>query len=145
MIKTTYQSISNHHFQIAVQKICSAPTDAVTAYKINKISGELKKLKLQIQAEYHTEVMDPHAKRDEKGEYDKQNFMPDESKIGEFQKANEAFGLKEASMPRHKLTLREIKDVKLSADELGALEPILDDSEGETLGQRPGQTSLKIA
>ncbi len=138
MLKITYAQASGFLFQQAIQKMGAAPTNGQAAYRINKILAPIKAARERIAVEYKKDIVAEYAKKDADGKFDEANFQPDESKLEEFQKAQDAFGLREIDVPRPKLSLSDVKDVKLSADELAALEPILDDAEGD-LPQMPRQ------
>ena len=70
--------------------------------------------------------MEVYAKRDEAGKFDEKTWTVDEAKRDEYTKAEEAFGDRIAEIDRPKLTAHDIRDIKPTADELGALEPIFD-------------------
>lgn len=131
MIKIPYSKFSTFEFQSACNKIASTPTDGNSAYKIRKILKELKDARAKIAEEYRKELMDVYAVRDAEGKYTEETFAPIAEKAEEFQKAQEKFGEKEVTVLRPLLTLHDIRDMKLSANEQEALSLILDDSSAE--------------
>jgi len=147
MIKTTYQQISNFQFQSAMHKLSSAPTDGHTAYFIKQMNAALKPLRERIVKEYESDVMEKFAQRDEHGKFDKQTFQPIADKEEEFKKAQDEFEARTVEIDRPQLPARILKDVRLSALELEALDPILDASSFEQdadVGKTGGPNVMKL-
>lgn len=130
--KVTYSKMSSFQFQKVLQKLETAATDGFTAYRIRKIATKLKSYREQIANEYKKQIMDKYAKRDEKGEYKEEDFVPMEDKVNEYNKALEDFGKNEVFVDRHPLTIADIKDIKITAEEMEAMGEMFDDSDMET-------------
>lgn len=129
MIKMTYQQVSGFEFTRAMQKLAQTPMSTKVAYNIKKLADAMNKQREVISQEYQRDIVDKYAKKDEKGELVRpegqpQGFDIDAEKVEEFQKVQEDFGKREFTIERFKLTLADLEQVKLSASELTALEPI---------------------
>lgn len=125
--KITYNQASNPNFQMALGKLSQTPADPKTSYILSKITREFKKLRETISDAYKKELMEPFAERNDKGEFDPENWVVPEDKREEFEKKQEEFGKRDATILRPLLTLGDIKNAKLSPLEMEALEPILDE------------------
>lgn len=131
MIKISYKTLASHDFQMAWQKLMNAPTDGKSGYAIKKIHQGCKAGR-EISAEaYKKEIMETFAKRDEAGKFDPETFEIQEEKKDEYEKAHTEFGERTHEIDRPKLTMRDIKDVKLTPADQLALEAVLDDSDAE--------------
>jgi hypothetical protein len=131
MIKMNYKDSSAFDFQSAIQKLATATTDGVSAYRIKKVYAAVKAHRLAVAEEYKKDVMGKFAKKDEKGEWAPETFCCIEGQEEAYAKAQDEFGERTWTLPRPKLTLHDIRDAKLTAMEQLALDPVLDDSEGE--------------
>lgn len=129
-----------------MHKLSSAPTDGHTAYFIKQMNAAIKPLREKIVKEYEADVMEKFAKRDEHGKFDKQTFQPMDDKEEEFKKAQDEFEARTLEIDRPKFTAKFLKDVRLSALELEALDPILDGAsfEEDSAKVGPGPNVMKL-
>jgi hypothetical protein len=134
----TYEQCTNYELQVAMEKLTNMPTDGKTAYRIKTINAELKKARVKISDEYEKEICEKYAERDAEGKYDRQTFKPKKEMIADFKKDQDEFGKRTVEIERPKLTMADIKDTKLTANDLEALEPILDDSDAEKAEPKKG-------
>lgn len=126
MLKMKYKDLTAFPFQMVMQKLGGAATDGKTAYRINLMSKALRALRDQVSKEFKAELLEVFVQRDAEGKYDEKEWKVAEGKQAEYEAAEEAFGNREVSIDRPRFTTHDIRDIKLTADELGALEPILD-------------------
>lgn len=125
MITLTYVQASSQNFQEAFRTIASTRTDGHTAYRINKIVGDLEKSLAKIQEEYRAEILDVYTKPTEGAVDVLVDREPIEEKKAEYEAAQKAFGEKTFTIDRHKLTFHDLRDMKVSARMVHFLEPIL--------------------
>jgi hypothetical protein len=126
MLKMKYKELMSFPFQMVMQKLSAAPTDGKTAYRINLVARAIKDIRVKISAEYKAELMEPFAKRDTEGKFNEKDFTVDDAKKDAFEKAQDAFEEREAELDCKTLTPHDIRDIKITPDELGALSGILD-------------------
>lgn len=140
MLKMKYSELTAFPFQMVMQKLNAAPTDGRTAYVIRRMAAAIKEIREKISAEYKKELMEVFAKRDAEGKIEggEDGWEVPEEKREEFKKVQEAFTERVAEIDRPKFTTHDIRDIKLTADELGALEPILDMSGFDAPTATPG-------
>lgn len=129
MIKMSYHEISNFGFTQAVQKLAGTPMNTRLAYAIKKIVDELNRGRKKVSTEYQAEIVAKYAKKDAEGkiihpEGHPEAFDIDETHKEAFTKDQEAFGIREYEINRAKLTLADLDNVKLSAQDLSMLEPL---------------------
>lgn len=118
-------------FAPSLQKLVRMPLPTKTAYAIKKITDAVTVEQKKMRKSFN-ELYEQYAKKDEKGALQKDehgDVIVDEAKMEEFQKAQETFGEKEFVIHREKLSLALFSDINISAAELSALDPILQDPE----------------
>jgi hypothetical protein len=131
-IKVKYGDISSMGFAQTMQKICTAPNSLYAALRIKKIVEEVDKVREKIQHEYKEEIMKEFAKRDEKGMWDSNNFIPDPDKMEDFKKAEDLFLQKETTINRDGLTVADLKDIqRITPNDLRCLSFMLDVTDAE--------------
>lgn len=135
MILIPYKDVSAFNFQTALQKLAGTSMDGHSAYKVKKIFAGVKKGQELVSEKYKAEIMPKFAKLDAEGKFDIEKFEVDPAKEAEFVKAQDEFGLQNIEIDRPKLTLQDIRNVQLSPIEQLALEPVLDDSQGDAPAQ----------
>jgi hypothetical protein len=137
-----YGDISSMGFAQTMQKICSTPNSLYASLRIKKMVEEIDKVREKIQHEYKEEIMKEFAKRDEKGMWDSNNFIPDPDKMEDFRKAEEAFLQKETTIHRNGLTVSDLKDiVKITPNDLRCIGFMLDITDAE---EQEMQQLLKV-
>lgn len=129
--KLKYSDVSHFEFQKAFQKLMNSPTDGKTSYTISKIASEIDKCRAQIRDEFTKEIVEKFAKREEDGTYNKDTWVPEESKLEEFQTAQEEFGKREFTVLRKPLTAYDVRDTKLTPTELISLKEAMDSASFE--------------
>ena len=134
-IKMKYKDLGSFEFTQVIQKLANTPMSAQKANHIRHVVKEVRKAKEQIIAEYKKDVMEVFGERDEKGalklpEGEPVGFVPKEAEISAVDKANEAFGEREAIIKWRPLTPSTISDVKLTAMELDLLKDLFSEEEG---------------
>ncbi len=144
-MKMNYSAISAFPFQTAMQKLSAAPLDGHSAYKIKRINAELKAARTKISEEYKKEIVEVFAKRDTEGKYDEEKFEPADGKEDEFEKAQETFGEKEFELDIQKLPFSILSNLKVSANDLEALTPVVDDAGADAPPIPKGTVNLKRA
>jgi hypothetical protein len=130
-----------------MQKLTSIPFPVKVGYSIKKITDDLTRQRKVMADEYNAEIVEAHAKRDEKNEIVRPekgspgDFIPaDPQKLAE---AVEAFGDRSFEIKRNKIRLSELGDVQLSVSELTVLEPLISDVElGLVEGPVEGATGI---
>lgn len=132
MITMTYAK-TNGRFVQAMQKLTNLPLPTKAAYTVKKIADAISREKKTIALAFEKDILTNFAKRDEKGEIVRdEDGQPtvDETKQVEFMKAQEEFGKREFTIDRQKLSLEVLASQnQLSASDLSALDPILEDPE----------------
>lgn len=129
MISIKYSTLSGFQFSEALQKIAGTPTHGQKASAIHKIIKAVSRAKTQISKEYQTDIVGVWGKKDEAGlvirpEGEPHGFTPLEGKEDEFMAAQEDFGHKLADLNCDPFTLQTLEDVKLSAQNLEALQEL---------------------
>ena len=125
-IKMKYKDVGTFEFGSLMEKLSSTPTSNKNACMISHIYKENKRAREQISEEYKKEVMEKYATRDENGAIKRPSenpdgFIPDETKLEEFKKAQEDFGEKEFVFEWGPLRPAHLTDVKVSAKEIGLM------------------------
>lgn len=131
-MKLTYEHLRNPEFQIALQRLGAHPfRDQKLAYKIAKMLWKLAK-EIKICDELFAKLLDQYAEKDEKG-----RLKPYQNKEGTFQipeanaevwkSAIKEFLSVEVKISAEKFKLTDFDGVELSASNLVALEPLMED------------------
>ncbi len=103
------------------------------ARDIRRIINALMRWKERIYQEYQTDLVEPFAKRDEKGEIVRDPSgaelfdIQDPKKEEEYNKALEAFNSRKATVKRDRLSLMSLDDLKLCSAEMDALSSLLEE------------------
>jgi len=135
MIKLSYSTLRSDSFHMVFSKLCRSQEFSVqTAYQIAKLKDKIRK-ELQIEQDLFLGLVRQYCKLDEKGEIlpikqeDKVipgtfEIVPEKqdewnAKYGEFIK-------QEITIDRDPIGLKDIGSAELSADDLLAIEPILE-------------------
>ena len=134
-----YKGLLGHQFVGAVRKLLSASTDGQSAYNLRKALKPLVSGGDEVAKAWDEKIVEKFAKnRKEDGKVDPANpGMPEEGTDAEFDKALVDFENMEIEVRRPKLTAHDIRAASLSADELEALEPVVDEESFEK-AQKPG-------
>lgn len=145
-LKMKYKDIKSFEFSQLAAKLANSPTINVRANHIRHIIKELNAAGDRISEEYKTDLIDVYAKKDEEGkivrpEGDPNGFVPDDTKMEEFMKAQDAFGDREAEINWRPLTPDTLSDIKLTAKELDLLGELFTDDNGPGV---PGATGLQL-
>lgn len=138
-----YSEIHNFTFAQAVQKIAASPTSGRIACRIRRTVQELTKAREMIKAEYEKDIIGPFTHRDAEGkevvdENNTEGFNPDPARMEELNKAQAAFGERQAALECFPFTLETIQDIKISAQEIEAMKGLFDDSEPTPIAMGPG-------
>ena len=119
MIKLKNKDISSNEFVLACQKMSAAPLPIKAAYNVKKMLDALQIAKKKIGKEYEETIYAKYVIKEE----GKPDSMPEDNE--DFQKENTVFGDNEVVIDRDLLDIESMGDIKLTARDLSALEPIL--------------------
>lgn len=130
MIEITYSVLCrNQNFAMAMQKLVSTPCSHDLAKSIMKLNEGLTKAKRHVETEYKTKILDVFTKRDDKGNIvmkkDSHNeFEVLDGKDDDLKAAQDIFWDTKAEIGRKPLFMGNLAEIKMSAQELDALQPI---------------------
>lgn len=119
-------------FSPTLQKLARLPLPVKTAYAVKKIADAIHSEQKRMREAFNKEILEPLAKKNEKGELIKDetgDVQIDDAKKEEFEAAQKAFGERSFRIDRYKLKLDLFESINLSASELSALDPIIEDPE----------------
>ncbi len=138
-VKMKYIDLGSMQFVTTVQKIANTPTASTRASVIRDWVKAIQNGKDEIKECYQKEIMEVFGQKNEDGtlkrpEGEPNSFVPDETKEKELMEANEAFGLREATIKLNRpITPSIIQDVKITAHELDLLGNLFSDQDGPGL------------
>lgn len=131
-MEVTQEFLINNNSALGLRKLSAASFDGKTAYDVKRICYYFDRYVKKLQQEMKA-IAEKHAEKNEKGEPvlsgpDSYKLKTDE--IPQYQKAMEEVLAKKVDFVKcnkiHFSTIEDAFDLKLSANEIGALEPILD-------------------
>lgn len=134
MFTVQYKDINDRTFFEALTALSGQTMSTLTSYRVAKIRKRILE-EIQTGREVYRTILKNFSNCDEKGEpiLNKENVhgwdIPAE-KIEAFEAEQKNFFEITIEMPYAKLTLPEISGTKLTADQIGALDCILDQTEG---------------
>lgn len=132
MIKLSYGRFMSFPFTQVLQKIAGSQFPTKQAYTIKKLADKMQSERNRISEEYKA-LMLTYAKRDEKGEVihpepeDKNSFDVDDAQMGEYKKAETAFGDRVVEFNFPKLSLDSLAALSFSPAEISLLEAVIQD------------------
>ena len=136
MIKIKYSACLTDGMVKAFQILGNAKVNSKIAYAIKKLADSLEQSNAKINDEFQIEVVSKFAVKNEAGALE----IPESAKE-EFLKAKEAFGEKIAVIERPKLSLPELDGIIMTASDMKALEPLMEDEALKEVSE-PAQLSL---
>lgn len=138
MIKVTHAQLSNQTLQMTMQKLTHTPMNSKTAYRIKKFSDEIEKSLKTMYASFKSDIGKEYGELDEKG-----NLKPDQNNYGfkmkegcdekKLEEAVHKFNEISVTIDRWKLNLSDLAEVKMSASELSAIDPFIEEKTEEEL------------
>lgn len=144
-IKLKYKDVATLNTfdgQSLLMKLKKTPTNQQAASHINHILKEIERMREEIMQTYLTDVREAYAKRSEDGSIDqseaeatgqkdnKKFFVVDPAKKAEYEKALEAFNEREIFCGWRALSPSALKDIQVSAEEIGMLSDMYSEQEG---------------
>lgn len=130
LVRLTYGEVKKSTFRMAMGKLAQHPfKDQKVAYRVMRIV-DATEIELKGAEKLHAKLVEQYAEKDEKGE-----FIPLDGRAGTFrvpEDRQEAYGKALAdfdalsfAMRWRKLSLDDLSDLRLSAAEMKALEPVV--------------------
>ncbi len=134
--KMSYKQLQRDiDFQMAMKKLMGTAVSFPLAKSLKKLNQALSRARSEIQGAYERDFLKVYAKHDEQGKMvtrteDASQFVLMEGKTeGDVEKACNDFWERETTVDGPKIRLSELSEIKFTAMELCALDPICSDLE----------------